>query len=75
MLTHPVTTHTTLITHIFRTTESPIVGPARSELNSLSSLSSLISAPGPTRGKHSRCRLVPPGRATTYAKGQDAQIN
>jgi hypothetical protein len=29
MLTHPLTTHTTLTARIFRATESPIQGPAR----------------------------------------------
>ena len=29
VLTHPLTTHTAFTAHIFRTTESPIAGPAR----------------------------------------------
>ena len=48
----PLTTHTTLITHILREPESPIAGPARYGLSSLSSLSSHISTTEPKRGEH-----------------------
>jgi hypothetical protein len=58
MLRHPLSAHSALSARIFRTTESPIAGPA--PFPDLVRLVRTFYAQGPTRGEDSRCRLAPP---------------